>query len=198
MMSARGFPSVLPLQVWRCPVCHGELGAAGDALRCSTCQHDYEMLLGIPDLRDPRLESSETLRDRAAARKRSAELAGLSAEEAIRSFFAEREGKDGWTARDTAYRTCASLTAAEALRRDLRGWLGSPARGGMFLDLGCGFGGLLAAAHAEGVTGIGIDNRMDVLVIARKLIESAGGTAILAAGAMRSLSHSPMSRSMGL
>lgn len=185
--SAPGALDLHPVQVWRCPVCRGELRDVGDALRCSTCSHDYEMLLGIPDLRDPRLETTETLRDAAAARNRAAILDSLSAEDAVRSFFAEREGEGGWTARDTAYRTRNSVAATQSLRHDVRGWLSPAVRGGKFLDLGCGFGSLIAAAHADGITGIGIDNRMDVLVIARKLIESAGGRSILAAGNAESL-----------
>ena len=50
----------------------------------------------------------------------------------------------------------------------------------VFLDLGCGLGGLLSAASAAGKSGIGIDNRMSVLVVAKRLLEQHGARPTLA------------------
>jgi SAM-dependent methyltransferase len=77
--------------------------------------------------------------------------------------------------------------APRRLRRDLAGWLNEPTAKSPFLDLGCGPGMLLAAAAAEGRSGIGLDVSMVWLVVAQRLIEAYGGTAVLAAGFAESL-----------
>lgn len=38
---------------WRCPACHGELSAAGDALACSGCSASYPVADGVPDFFAP-------------------------------------------------------------------------------------------------------------------------------------------------
>jgi ubiquinone/menaquinone biosynthesis C-methylase UbiE len=73
------------------------------------------------------------------------------------------------------------------LRDEFDRWLKPVAQSGFFLDIGCGLGGLLCAAAMRGIPAAGIDNRLSILVIAKKLIEREGGTAILACADARSL-----------
>lgn len=128
----------------------------------------------------PPARDTATRNDLADARKASAEANSKPAEELVCAFFAAREGSDGWTRPDTEARTRQSLAAPSRLRSEIDGWLDPVTRRPIFLDVGCGLGGLLSAASAAGKPGFGIDNRMSVLVVAKRLIEQGGGRATLA------------------
>lgn len=166
--------------IWRCPSCHGRLAVGNAATRCVECAAEYEAVDGIPDLRYPQTRDAATLDDLALARRTSAEADKKSNEELIHAFFAMREGADGWTPRDTEMRTRHSLAAPLGLQGEITGWLRPVTDHSLFVDLGCGLGGFLTAAGAAGRKGIGIDNRMSVLVIAKRIMESDGTTAVLA------------------
>jgi len=173
--------------IWRCPICRGSLTQATKSLRCEIDAVGFEVIDGIPDLRDPRLASEETERDRISARILAGRRSSHTPEQLVAGLFAAREGHNGWSARDTALRTRQSATAVDRLRHETHGWLAPALDHGSFLDLGCGLGGLLTAAAGEGRQGIGIDNRMEVLVIAKRMIEQFGGRPILAAAQAESL-----------
>ncbi|HHT9119329.1 MAG TPA: class I SAM-dependent methyltransferase [Candidatus Hypogeohydataceae bacterium YC41] len=80
------------------------------------------------------------------------------------------------------------MAAPDRLRTELRGWLKPSTTGvGLFLDVGCGFGTLLAAAAAEGLKGIGIDVSMVSLVVTRRLVAEWGGQPLLAAALAEAL-----------
>ncbi|MEO6527276.1 MAG: methyltransferase domain-containing protein [Gemmatimonadaceae bacterium] len=103
----------------------------------------------------------------------------LDLEEVIRFVFRVVRGRPE---ENVEYRTRRTLSEPARLRREIVGWLDEVTKSEPFLDLGCGAGALLAAAAAEGRrTGIGIDVSMVWLVVAKRLIESFGGTAVLAA-----------------
>ncbi|HVF40923.1 MAG TPA: methyltransferase domain-containing protein [Gemmatimonadaceae bacterium] len=164
--------------IWRCPGCHGELELIDSGLRCEMCGSHYDVVDGIPDLRHPP-GSPDYTADRDEAR-RMVDSGDRSPEKLVRAFFAAREGGDGWTATDTETRTRQTLISPARLQTELDGWLQPLLEQGAFLDLGCGLGGLLTAAARKKARGIGIDNRMTVLVVAKRLIESNGGEAVLA------------------
>lgn len=166
---------------WRCPVCRGPLSDLGDSLRCDTDQVSFEVIFGIPDLRHPGGENEERRIDLKRARERAAASAGLSPAESITALFAEREGLDGWTPADTRDRARRTLAGPDRFRREVKGWLLPAVSNGIFLDVGCGLGGLLTGAAAEAKSGVGIDNKMELLVLAKQMIESAGGRPVLAA-----------------
>jgi SAM-dependent methyltransferase len=144
------------------------------------CGTKYEAIAGIPDLRYPARRDETTLNDIAQARELASTAQARSADEMVREFFAVREGVDGWTERETAQRTRETLAMPQRLQRDFDEWLQPLTHQKVFLDVGCGLGGLLAAAGVRGIAAIGFDNRLAVLVIAKRLIESQGGTATLA------------------
>ncbi|HEX2723827.1 MAG TPA: methyltransferase domain-containing protein [Gemmatimonadaceae bacterium] len=173
-----------PASIWKCPECLGSLEPMGPViggnLRCSNCGQSYETVDDIPDLRFPRHRSGDRDSDFEEARQIAAGADGKTMEQLVRSFFSVREGMEGWTRSDTDLRARQSIAAPDRLQREVAGWLQPVTQHGRFLDLGCGLGGLLLAASREGKEGIGIDNRMSVLVVAKRLIEMEGHTATLA------------------
>lgn len=166
--------------IWRCPRCRGQLGQDGVAhLLCLSCGARYDTVDGIPDLRVNAPAWINCDEDREAARRIAHTMAGEDLETVVRHVFRVVRGRREDNA---AYRTRRTLNEPNRVRREITGWL-DEATAKPFLDLGCGAGALLAAASAEGGrVGIGIDVSMVWLVVAKRLIESYGGTAVLAAG----------------
>ncbi len=165
--------------IWRCPNCRGELDASESRVSCSDCKSAYDVIDAIPDLRYPPHDAAAEA-DREDARRIVAASGDSTDEELVRAFFAPREGSDGWTTADTEARTRQTLVSPSRLSAELSGWLRPVTEQGSFLDLGCGLGGLLSAATSARKIAVGIDNRMTVLVVARRLIERNGGKALLA------------------
>jgi SAM-dependent methyltransferase len=151
----------------------------GDALGCKTCVIEYSSFEGIPDLRLAGPCWIDYEADRAQARQLIAETSGFSVEETVRYVFDWRTEFDAaWADK----RTRQVMEAWERLGPEMQGWLRDCVRPeGVFLDLGCGAGQLLAAAAAAGCAGIGIDVRLVWLLVAKRLIAAAGGTPVLAA-----------------
>lgn len=170
---------------WCCPACKAAPSETSGGLSCPSCGAHYPCIGGIPDLRLPGPSWIDYSEDRARAERLLLETAGSPLNEIIQGIFADREGVDpAWV----ELRTRQVLGAPERLRSEVRGWL-QPiiGIGGPFLDLGCGAGTLLAAAAAEGRPGIGIDVSMVWLIVARRMIQEAGGRPILAAALAEAL-----------
>lgn len=171
--------------LWRCPVCMGALHRTPpDAITCGVCRSVFPSVDGISDLRMPR-ESDDTERpDLAEARALSREFGAAPPEDMITGLFARRR----WNAETKALRVRQTLASPNKLRPELEGWLRRClASDGTLLDIGCGAGGLLAAAAAMGYAGAGIDASMPLLVAAKRMIEAHGGTATLACAYAESL-----------
>ena len=151
---------------------HGSLG-------CTVCGSVYPVVAGIPDLRIDAPAWLNCSEDRELAQQIAAATGDLALSEVVHHVFCAVRGQppDG-----AVRRTRDVLAAPQRLRQEIREWLDAPTAKEPFLDLGCGPGMLLAAAATEGRTGIGIDVSMVWLVVAKRMIESAGGTPILAAG----------------
>jgi 2-polyprenyl-3-methyl-5-hydroxy-6-metoxy-1,4-benzoquinol methylase/uncharacterized protein YbaR (Trm112 family) len=173
--------------IWHCPVCRGNLKSNTDHLICVECHEVFPVISGIPDLRYPPAIGEEMQRDLTQARRVAATAGQKSAAELVREFFSSREGTKGWTSHDTEARVAQSLGMPARLRWEVQGWLRPVSDNNAFLDLGCGLGGLLSAAASLGKSGIGIDNGMLVLVVARRLIEINGGHAELACATAEAL-----------
>jgi 2-polyprenyl-3-methyl-5-hydroxy-6-metoxy-1,4-benzoquinol methylase len=171
--------------IWRCPTCRGALQLEPDErVRCVECAAFYETVAGIPDLRVDAPSWIDCAEDREIARSIVAQFPDTGVEPLVRHIFANVRGQNE---AGTALRTRQVLGAPNRLRREIRGWLDDATANAPFLDLGCGPGMLLAAAAAEGRTGIGIDVSMVWLVVAQRLIREYGGTPVLAAGFAESL-----------
>lgn len=167
--------------IWRCPRCRGQFSTDELVrLQCGSCGERYEVVNGIPDLRVNAPTWINCDEDRDQARRIADDVAGQSIEEVVRHVFRVVRGLK---ADNLEYRTQRVMSEPARLRREISGWLNETTATSPFLDLGCGPGMLLAAASAEGGrAGIGIDVSMVWLVVAKQLIESAGGTPVLAAG----------------
>lgn len=174
-----------PAMIWRCPRCRGELAEHDETLACGACAVSYPCFDGIPDLRLPGPSWVDHEKDRDAARRMIAETAGFTPTATVRYVF---EGRQEMAPAWREKRTKQVMQAGERLVPEIDGWLRDcvPA-GGTFLDLGCGPGQLLAAAGAIGRRGIGIDVRLEWLLVAKRLITAAGGTPMLAAAMAESL-----------
>ena len=171
--------SIRPASLWRCPRCRAELVEEAESLRCAGCGAVYPVIAGIPDLRIDAPAWLNCAEDREQALQVAAASAELELRDLVHLVFSSVRGQPP----DGAVRRTREVMAAPArLRREIRGWLDEPTARGPFLDLGCGPGMLLGAGFAEGRAGIGIDVSMVWLVVAKRLIEDAGGTPILAAG----------------
>ena len=171
--------------IWRCPTCRGALQEAPDeTVRCLECAASYETVAGIPDLRVDAPSWIDCAEDREIARSIVAQFPDADVESLVRHVFAKVRGQNE---AGVALRTRGVLAAPNRLRREIRGWLDEATAASPFLDLGCGPGMLLAAAAAEGRSGIGIDVSMVWLVVAQRLIREYGGTPVLAAGFAESL-----------
>jgi len=170
--------------IWRCPRCRGTFDEGRDRLRCAGCGAGYEVVGGVPDLRLPGQGWINLADDLANARRLAAQR-GATAEDLLRQVFGAR---DGWDERRVALRVRQVLEGPERLTGEIDGWLAEVIPpDGVFLDLGCGAGPLLAAAALRGRCGIGIDVSMTWLIVAKRLVEEAGGEAVLAAGLAEAL-----------
>lgn len=170
--------------IWRCPRCRGNLEEHPGGLRCASCAASYEVVSGIPDLRIGAPVWIDCAEDREQARHIADTMGGEELEEVVRHVFRVVRGRK---AENVEYRTRLVLSAPPRLRSEIVGWLDDATQSAPFLDLGCGPGMLLAAAAAQGRTGIGVDVSMVWLVVAKRLIAQYGGTPILAAGFAESL-----------
>ena len=164
--------------LWRCPQCRGPLAfASGELITCGTCGVEYPAVDGIPDLRARDGLSTYADDDLNDARRLSAACRGASLE-AVMDKLCDRPENDDAT---RALRVRQILESPARLRGQIEGWLHPClSKDGIFLDIGCGSGGLLAAAAALGYPAAGIDASMAMLVAARHMIESRGGVARLA------------------
>ena len=170
--------------IWRCPRCKGALSRQDGRLQCVECRHAYEEIDGIPDLRVPGDSWIDFSEDSAMARELVA--LNLPLEELVRSVYSRRAD---WDEARIGLRTSQVLSSPARLAEDVAGWLRPAMDTGVFLDLGCGSGVLLAAAAKGGYSsiGLGIDVSMTWLVVAKRLILAYGGTPVLAAALGESL-----------
>jgi ubiquinone/menaquinone biosynthesis C-methylase UbiE/uncharacterized protein YbaR (Trm112 family) len=159
------------LDCLRCPVCRAALDRRGDDLRCVGCARSFPVVLGIPDLRlyeDPLIPLADDYRKgevllRAAERMSFAELV---------AFY--------WTL-PTYPPTPADLIArfvhhVQSDDRRLATWEEHVGRGDRLLDVGCGAGVLVRAAHRRFREAVGVDVGFRWLVVARHGLLEAGIT----------------------
>jgi 2-polyprenyl-3-methyl-5-hydroxy-6-metoxy-1,4-benzoquinol methylase len=165
--------------LWRCLKCQGRLESrSSESVRCQECDADYPAVEGIPDLRR---REGNTARyeqeDFEAARKYSGDLRDASVESVMARLSDRPEDNDAIR----GMRVKQIMSAPPKFHHQFEGWL-KPCvtHDGLLLDIGCGSGGLLAAAATIGIMAAGIDASMINLVAAKHMIEAHGGTARLA------------------
>ncbi|MFK7975213.1 MAG: class I SAM-dependent methyltransferase [Halioglobus sp.] len=173
------------LDCWHCPGCSGGLVADGEyGVVCSSCSNPYPAVEGIPDLRQPGV---------------AATFVGGDLEEAKKVSRAWQESSIDGVAGDISSRLARASELSDMRSQQIQeapakfndqfeGWL-KPYLGvqGGLLDIGCGTGGLLAAAATRGIPSAGIDASMVNLLAAKRMILAAGGTPRLACAFAESL-----------
>lgn len=166
--------------IWNCPGCKGNLRQTQATLQCSLCFAEFAIFDGIPDLRLPGIASwIDVEAERVYARRLLQELKDAPTEVWVRRIFSDQSPTD--RARiDT--RTRQTMVAPRRYGAELNRWLGAATSGaGVFLEVGCGAGTLLAAAASAGRHGIGVDASLVWLLVAARLMPEYGGTPLLAA-----------------
>lgn len=165
---------------WSCPSCQGDLRQAHAALQCISCLAEFPIVAGIPDLRLPGIASwIDVEAERVYARRLVQELNDAPTEAWVRRIFSDQSPTNR-TRIDM--RTRQVMAAPRRYGAELNGWLGAATSGaGVFLEVGCGAGTLLAAAALAGRQGIGIDVSLVWLLVAARRVSECGGTPLLAA-----------------
>ncbi len=162
--------------IWCCPHCHGRLAAEEQAVRCVGCTRRYDVVDGIPDLRLGRPAWIDFADDVRRAEELSEAIGPDDVRGAVEFVFRRREG---WDEAVVARRTRQVLDLPDRLREELDEWL-APIQSGPLLDVGCGPGTLLAAVSPSNHRALGVDVSMEWLVVAQRMIRSAGGQPVLA------------------
>jgi SAM-dependent methyltransferase len=165
-----------------CPACRGALSNSGagadNGPGCARCGRSYPVVAGLLDLR---LESDRYL-DLAAERARAERLEAIAAKTDLMglatAYYAIAEEADDRRDRFLAH-IAGGLARGEALAARLP-------REGRILEVGCGTGGLLAAAAQAGLAVVGVDVASRWLVAARRRLADLGlSVPLLAASADR-------------
>lgn len=160
-MTATGLPTLV------CPLCRMPLERnESGSYRCQVCRRTYPEVAGIPDLRlscDRYLSLDE---DRAKA-ERLAELSDRTFAELVEAYWRMTPEVPA----DLAARYSREMIDAE---RRAEHWL-TPVRDELgeqrLLEVGCGSGGLIAAAARRGAHVTGVDIALRWLIIARRRCE---------------------------
>lgn len=160
-----------------CPGCGGAVRKqSAEAFICRQCDRAFEAVEGIPDLRFGEGDSAWEQQDIEDARRYSAEMSDTDLT-AVMQQLSDRPEDDVET---RAMRVRQIMNGPPKFRRQFEDWLAHCVDpGNLLLDIGCGSGGLLAAATALGIRALGVDASMTNLVAAKHMIEAHGGTAQL-------------------
>lgn len=161
-----------------CPSCRGELQAAADSLTCSACERQFPVVAGIPDLRLVPDRFLSLAADRAKGLTALERADGGGFEAALAAYWAMTPELEPKLARAHIRRQLAETSVGAELLDELthRGVTGSP-----LLDLGCGSGGLLAAAAERGLPVVGVDAAFRWLLIGRERLREGGVEPLLVA-----------------
>ena len=161
--------TVLPTSLV-CPRCRRDLERRPQAYRCARCGLIYPIVCGIPDLRlrSDRYLSVEAERAKAEALHRLAK--GASLEALVAHYYAITDDVPPML----AARYIAYVRSAPERARSIVDDLAPDPGMDRLIDLGCGTGGLVAAASSRCRAVVGLDIALRWLVIARKRLEELG------------------------
>jgi SAM-dependent methyltransferase len=173
---------------FRCPGCHGSLTKESARYHCGSCATDFPIRFGIPDFRIDRPEDAVELEEAA----RLAEAAGTADDETLIGMMF-RGGNHSEELVGRRVRGVLALTekgeenlaeiASLSLDRE-------PLSQRSALEIGCGAGGSLIAAHAHCREVAGIDIALPWLVIAKARLEKEGLDTPIACAAAENLPFS--------
>ncbi len=152
-----------------CPLCKGALTAIEHGFACGACNREYPEIAGIVDFRiceDPYIDIPA---DRAKALRIADKADGLTFEELVAFYYSITPEVPDDLGRHYLNHHVAGVKRGEGILNRMRSYqLSKQAGPGVdLLDLGCGTGGFLAAASAQGAACVGADIALRWLVIAR-------------------------------
>lgn len=164
------------LQFLCCPACLADLVAVDEALACGGCEAIYPIIGGIPVLRKEPLRAKEMRRvEQLLERFDASDFRGLM------RFHIGETTKDALLEVELDYelewarRGAKQLYRIQAMARELAGEAFSINRvPGLYLDIGCGKGAMLATMAGRCERAIGLDYSLEYLILARKLFEELG------------------------
>ena len=157
-----------------CPACRQPLDG-NDPLVCKSCDRTFPIVAGIPDLRLVPDRYLTFDADRAKALTLAAVSGGFQA--TVDAYWAMTPE----VPRDLAERFAANTARGLARGAGFLDQLGRVGPEDLLLDVGCGTGGLLAAAASRGAAAVGVDTALRWLVIARRYLHELGVDALLVA-----------------
>ncbi len=182
-----------------CPACKGsvdEVNEGAEAFRCHTCRRDYPIISGIPDFRlkpDPFISIENDRNKGLRVLERCGESSFADALDVYYAMTPElpQTLAGSYKAHQLAGERIGELTLRELTRLGVELTQESP-----LLDLGCGTGGLLAAASrgsmpAVGVPVVGVDVAFRWLLIARLRLRKAGVDSLFVCANAEHLPFSP-------
>ncbi len=152
-----------------CPLCKGAVSDVGHGFVCGACKREYPEIAGIVDFRiceDPYIDIPA---DRAKALRIADKADGLTFEELVAFYYSITPEVPDDLGRHYLNHHVAGVKRGEGILNRMRSYhLSKQAVPGVdLLDLGCGTGGFLAAASAQGASCVGADIALRWLVIAR-------------------------------
>lgn len=164
-----------------CPDCQADLLATRESLTCTGCDRRYRIVEGIPDLRlgDPRAEETRRV-EQLLERFDSSDFCGLM------RFYIGETTNDSLLDVELEYelewarRGAKQLFRIESMARTMAdGEICVDHVEGLYLDIGCGKGAMLATMAGRCDRAIGIDHSLEYLILARKLFQELGADNVL-------------------
>lgn len=164
-----------------CPACKGDLvdgtGSPHDGLVCSGCQRTFPVQCGIPDLRmfpDPYIEPEK---DRAKGQHVAEQFDKLNFVELVEFYYGMTSVVPPQHAKQYTRGILAGPVRAEATLESWETMMGMGKGNnavGPVLEVGCGTGPLVLAAHRRGSKVVGVDIAFRWLVVAKKRLAEHG------------------------
>jgi len=158
----------VPASSYLCPACRGPCRQGPQSWECSTCARTYPILFGIPDFRlnPDRYLSLQQERDKAARLHAFGQTHTFP--ELVAYYYEITDDVPPAIAPRYADYVLSGVARGQDVLHKL------PAASGRLLDIGCGAGGLVAAACQTGRNVVGMDIALRWLVIAQKRLQEAG------------------------
>jgi SAM-dependent methyltransferase len=152
-----------------CPLCKGTIAKSESGFACNICQREYPLVAGIFDFRicpDPYIDIPA---DRAKALRIEAQAETATFADLVAFYYSiTPEVPDDLARHYLNHHVSGAKRGAGILERVKSYKLGQYLEPGItLLDLGCGTGGFLAAARAQGAFCVGVDVALRWLVVAR-------------------------------